>query len=410
MAHVKFFIRSKKNPVTIYVRAKLSGGKDLTKSTRKYILHENWNKKKGYPKSNKPECNELTRDLQDLESYILDRLNKITSYESNWLTETIEQYYNKDSQGKLEYFNNYAIDFCDKLKYRSGDEEVSLSSLRKYQNVKNKILSFDKKGIYKIEDVDLNYRSNFIQHLKQVDKLSDNTIGRLIKFTKTFLLDAKKNGYKVSDQIENFKGFTASYEKITLSFEEIDTILNHQYNDDDLQASAYWLVIGCYTGQRVSDLLRMDESMIIEMSGKRFISLKQQKTGKLVNIPIHNKVEGIIKNGFPKKFGNKISSQSVEFNELIKKVGFINGLDELKYGGLFSKTEGKFVYKEYPKYKLITSHICRRSFATNFYGKIPTPILMAITAHGTEKSFLQYIHKANNELSIMLADNDFWNK
>ena len=37
------------------------------------------------------------------------------------------------------------------------------------------------------------------------------------------------------------------------------------------------------------------------------------------------------------------------------------------------------------------SHDLRRSFASNFYGKIPTPILMNMTGHARESSFLTYI-------------------
>jgi len=34
----------------------------------------------------------------------------------------------------------------------------------------------------------------------------------------------------------------------------------------------------------------------------------------------------------------------------------------------------------FAKWKLVSSHIGRRSFATNHFGKIPTPIIMAATA------------------------------
>jgi len=57
----------------------------------------------------------------------------------------------------------------------------------------------------------------------------------------------------------------------------------------------------------------------------------------------------------------------------------------------------------YPKYELIGSHVCRRSFATNFYGKIPTPILINITGHGTEKMFLKYIGKTSYDNAYQMV-------
>ena len=40
---------------------------------------------------------------------------------------------------------------------------------------------------------------------------------------------------------------------------------------------------------------------------------------------------------------------------------------------------------------LLSSHDLRRSFATNYFGKIETPILMQITGHSKESTFLSYI-------------------
>lgn len=58
----------------------------------------------------------------------------------------------------------------------------------------------------------------------------------------------------------------------------------------------------------------------------------------------------------------------------------------------------------YPKYELMTSHICRRSFATNLYGHIPTPVIMAITGHSTETMFLNYIKKTASENAEVLRN------
>jgi integrase len=51
----------------------------------------------------------------------------------------------------------------------------------------------------------------------------------------------------------------------------------------------------------------------------------------------------------------------------------------------------------------VSSHIGRRSFASNHFGKIPTPIIMAATGHRSESSFLKYIGKSRAEMTRMLA-------
>jgi hypothetical protein len=52
-----------------------------------------------------------------------------------------------------------------------------------------------------------------------------------------------------------------------------------------------------------------------------------------------------------------------------------------------------------PKHEFISSHIGRRSFATNHYGKVPTTYLIGITNHSTEAQFLNYIQKAESDLA-----------
>ena len=52
---------------------------------------------------------------------------------------------------------------------------------------------------------------------------------------------------------------------------------------------------------------------------------------------------------------------------------------------------------EFEKWRLISSHICRRSFATNHFNKMTNKQIMAVTGHKTEKSLLTYIGKTDSE-------------
>ena len=40
------------------------------------------------------------------------------------------------------------------------------------------------------------------------------------------------------------------------------------------------------------------------------------------------------------------------------------------------------------KYEFVISHIMRRSFGSNYYGEIKTPLLINITGHTKESTFL----------------------
>ena len=67
------------------------------------------------------------------------------------------------------------------------------------------------------------------------------------------------------------------------------------------------------------------------------------------------------------------------------------GIDQVIKGNKMSSVTKRVALGMYPKYELITSHNIRRSFATNYFGKIETPILMEITGCSRESTFLSYI-------------------
>lgn len=129
-----------------------------------------------------------------------------------------------------------------------------------------------------------------------------------------------------------------------------------------------------------------------------YLEKKTLKTDFPVIIPLHRQVKEIL-NKRQGNFPRSISDQ--KFNDYIKiiceKAGFtevVSGaritetyvVEKGKKTTIFRKKLGKF-----PKYELVSSHICRRSFATNLYGKIDTLTIMKITGHKTEAQFLNYI-------------------
>jgi integrase len=95
-----------------------------------------------------------------------------------------------------------------------------------------------------------------------------------------------------------------------------------------------------------------------------------------------------------------ISNQ--KFNDYIKdacKLAKIDGIET------FTRTVGgKLITEKKPKYDLVSSHTCRRSFCTNMYKRgLPTIMIMSISGHKTEKSFLKYIKVKQEEHAEMMA-------
>jgi integrase len=313
----------------------------------------------------------------------------------------------------------YGKYFLKNLKYKTNDKTkkigVTHATEKKYQTIVNKLIAFDKynKTRTKLIDVNLKFRMELIDYFSKVDKLSDNTIGRYLKFVKSICLDAEKNGYKLSSQLKDFMGFSIDAPKVILNLKEIEQIKNTKFVSEAHEIAKDWLIIGCFTGQRVSDLLRMNKSFIQHIQGYDFIVLTQQKTKKTVQIPIHFEVQEILdkRDGdFPPTFSKNIDSGKAMFNRYLKQLSKLAGIETMVTGNKFDEKKKRYIRGVYPKYELVASHICRRSFASNHYASelYPTPILMNITAHKTEKMFLTYIGKEPIDYSIQLAE--IWQK
>jgi integrase len=82
-----------------------------------------------------------------------------------------------------------------------------------------------------------------------------------------------------------------------------------------------------------------------------------------------------------------------------KELCRLAGIDQVIKGNKMSSITRRVAFGIYPKYELITSHSMRKSFATNYFGKIET-ILMDITGHSRESTFLSYIGENPNKDAV----------
>jgi integrase len=190
-------------------------------------------------------------------------------------------------------------------------------------------------------------------------------------------------------------------EKVFLTVDELKLIEEQEYTLDYLDNARDWLLISCETGQRVSDFMRFDKKLIRYEGKVPLIEFTQVKTNKKMAIPLSKRVMSILakrKGQFPRK----ISDQ--KYNEYIKEVCKEAGLTHKIKGSIISKETKRKESGVFPKHELVTSHIGRRSFATNNYGRIPTSLLINVTGHSTEAMFLEYIGKTVTEKAIQLAE------
>lgn len=419
MATINFKIqeKAKSDPTKIYIRLK---GKDFDYNvpTELLVSKKEWSNSKQKTKSlaeSDSKKLDINKTLKDLKNYIVDELNNDQkegfSINKKWLTGKINLFSNKSSNNNTDvnfFLTSYIFQFIETSKNRTNKrtgQKLKLRTIQDFEDTSNKLKLYEQKigKRIKIIDVDLKFHKDFIEFLRNELLLGENTIGAKIDNLKSFLRDAELNKIKVDPifKSKNFYSPSSETQDIYFDEDEITKLKNHDFEFDSYLDNARrdWLLIGLWTGLRISDLLSITKKDIKD----GYLDNTNFKTNIPVTIPLHPHVKEII-NKRSGELPRKITDQS--FNDYIKEISEIVGFNEVVLGSkmcvmldsnnkpLLDKEGNKIHRKKqgmYSKYELVTSHICRRSFATNLYGKLDTLTIMKITGHKTEKQFLSYI-------------------
>lgn len=316
---------------------------------------------------------------------------------ANWLDRTIKKYFNQneDVVQYLSYHIQKAIDNAPikKIPLGGGKFKIGLSAgrVKGIIQFRNLIEKFEDEHLggskIKVSSITSDTISEFENWLHS-KKYSINYVGKHLSNFKAILNEIEdiKINFDIKNSIKVITEPKEPEDVLYLSLNELETIKDLKLKSNYLDNARKWLILGCHVGQRVSDLLELTPNKIKVQNGNSYFSIKQKKTGKQVNIPIFPEAQKIIDSGFPHKISD------TKFREYIKQLCQLAGLNELKVGRVKDSKNGVTVKGKYPKWQLIGTHVCRRSFCSNYYGgKIPTVVLMSISGHSTESMFLKYI-------------------
>ncbi len=274
---------------------------------------------------------------------------------------------------------------------------------RKLRNVSNKLEEFEMFLGKKLNASDFDDRLMeeldyfFRNHPKRYRRSTIKGFGQTVS---TFIGKAKKSGYNVNMSYLEYRFPEGEFYAVVLTEQEIDAIYNLKGLSKEQENARFWLVFNCYTAFRFSDLSRI-LSINIE---KDVVSMRTQKTNVEVKIPLHWRIKEMLK-----EYNNTppcLTSQQ-NYGNVIKRICRKAKITDKV---LIERHEGtQFVRKSIPKWKLISAHTARRSFATNAYlSGIKTARIMLLTGHKTEESFFKYIQIEKNENVKYLAKHDFF--
>ena len=261
-------------------------------------------------------------------------------------------------------------------------QDVDLDCYSKYKTwLMNRDIS-----TVKFKDTERNYKNS--RKIPKGEELhySDNTIGRFIKQLKAVLRAAESRGYPVNPAYKSieFKGQVQDIDAIYLTKAELEAMEAVKLSKEE-------------DGKNL-ELAR--DIFMIDNGGTpiTYVSIHQQKTGRLVEIPCNAKIRAIL-DKYPKGLPH-LSDEKI--NTYIKRIGRmakINELIEVK------ESRGGKVYKNYyKKCDLICTHTARRTGATLMYlDGIPIYDIMKVTGHRSVATLEKYIRADKLEVAQKLV-------
>ncbi|HIB46876.1 MAG TPA: hypothetical protein EYN07_02385 [Flavobacteriaceae bacterium] len=419
MATVNFLYRSKKDiaPLTIRLLYR-HGDRDyqIGSKTKLLIGKDYWNKKHNSRSKDAEIRNkqvEVKAELQKIENHILTAFNNADTNEisKRWLSRTLELYYNPSDKKKLNQTVSYWISkIISEAQFRDntkGGVGISKSRVQAYDRLLQLFNEWQGDKEYKVKEMNKNKFEVFKKWLFTTKQYSTSYTFKKISDLKTVCKEARLHGVEASSDLNDIKIkqgkiLDDDMDVITLTEEEIEKIENvHLISDSHINARK-WLILLCFTGQRGKDLttkLNRDSFKIHDK--KLVIRLVQGKGNKPTTIPVLPKVKAIYNEGLPPKMATQ------KLNTYFKEIGKLAGINAPTLGRKAEikdefndkkskKGNTRGVKKLRPKYEYLSTHVGRRTFATLHYGKLPTPIIMKVTNHAKESTFLKYINQSDD--------------
>lgn len=429
---VKFsIVKGKSDVCSIYVRFWDSNRIDQRTRTGLSVNYKDWSDAREQVKNiatteNKDFINSKLRNLNNFlfDEYNID-YNTQQHISTDWLKEKVKKFFGRADLNELHkvYFVDWIKKFIDECptKLYQG-EAIKKRTIQHYTTTKYKLENYENyfKTKLRFQDIGLAFYHNFLFYCRDIEKINNNTIGGYITNIKKWCKMIDIDGLPINPQYKSseFSTISNKTKDVYLNEDEIDAVFKHDFsNSDRLDNVRDNFIFGLRTGLRISDFLTLQQ---FNLTGNN-IEIETQKTGHKVIIPMHRQIKAILdknKGELPRPISDarfneyvKEVCKEVGFTEMVEGAKMINKKDEKDFFpniDIISKNKMRKEFGIYPKYELISSHACRRSFASNLYGKLPNMTIMAITGHKTESQFLKYIKITPKENAEKLRD--LWNK
>ena len=305
--------------------------------------------------------------------------------------------------GTKKYFTDYWNSWINKAyagEVRYNGNKYSVGTLRGYKKCLKSLLTYqDKvKHVFTFDEINHDFYVNYMLYLEEECGLIKNTLSDYYNKIKHLMKLSRLEGLHTNLQYENFIATEEEVDNVYLTEDELAKIASLDLEGDALDKYRDMLLVGCYVGLRVSDLLRVRKEHFDIKNGIEMLKIRTKKCPKGVCIPFLWKD---LKFRLEKYDYDLPRMAEQNFRKGVKEVCKLAGINSpvIMESGRYKRNE------PYEKWQLVSSHTCRRTACTNMVKKgIPIVQVMMISGHKKESTFLKYIKISSEENAIMLSE------
>lgn len=181
------------------------------------------------------------------------------------------------------------IDFAYKYKDEMIDK-FSAGRIMKYQTVINKIDKYN--AFTTLSDVNGEWLTAFENHLRK-SNICNSTIASIIKLVKAIINAARKRKLITTVDFYAYTPIKVTYkEPDFLTQAEVEAFAKacEKVNVAAMRVTGYYFLLSCYSGMRISDVLKFDKSMV--KNGE--LIYYAQKNKKRCAVPLYPALQQVI--------------------------------------------------------------------------------------------------------------------
>lgn len=374
-------------------------GKRLDNSTGKFIDPDKWQTEMSKMRGTSEEARSINGHLDNLKS-------KILNVEKNLIKKDIPvnfESFKNEFKGKKErermlvpifQEHNRKMKELVGLEYASGTlerYETSLKHTKDFLSWKYNTTDIN------IEKIDHAFITEYEFYLRSERKCANNTAVKYIKNFHKIINQCLANGWLNKDPFSNYKSKVKEVERVYLTEEEVQTIINKDFKIERVAMVRDIFVFSCFTGLAYIDVKQLTKNHIsLGIDGDKWIFKNRQKTDTASKIPLLPMAQEII---------NKYENHPICINE-----------DRLL--PIFSNQKMNAYLKEIADIceinKDLTFHIARHTFATTITlsNGVPLETVSKMLGHTNLKTTQHYAKILDRKISedMMILKSKFTSK